>query len=175
MKSTGRIHRFTPSLWIGILFYGSSCILAAIGTVVADFDDLIVGNMAPFDYAAFFLVVPFSLCSGVFLLVVLAITKIATSPQGLEYHALFYIVKIDWQEVKMLPRDKAEMVRRSVSQAESQASEFPQIAPRRWTGFVGLDAKKQAIKNGVPLHRFGGYRGRQLMADIRRYAPHLGI
>ena len=175
MKSTGRIHRFTPSLWVGILFAGCSCVLLAVGIVVASFGDLIVGNMEPLDYAAFFLVITLLLCWGVFLLAVLVVTKIVTSPQGLEYHTLFYIVKIDWQELKALPRDKAAAVRRNVSEAESRASEFPQIAPRRWTGIIGLDAKKQAVKNGVPLHRFGGYRGRQLMADIRRYAPHLGI
>jgi len=173
MKSKGRTHRFTPSLWIGFLLLGVAVTLLAIGTVVYNFDDLIGGQMSLLDYIAFFLMLPFMISWGVFFLATLIFTKVVTSPQGLEYHTLAYTIKVNWQEIKNLPND--ETARQQASVSEPQASPCSHVEPRRWTRLVGVDVEKRAMKQGIPLYMFGGYRGCQLMADVRKYAPQLDI
>jgi hypothetical protein len=173
MKSTGRTHRFTPSLWIGRLLAGGSLTLLAVATVVANYGDLIAGNVSFMGYAGLFLVVPYLFSIGVYLLAMPIVTRIVTSPQGLEYHTLTYIIQVDWQEIGQL--SKGEITCHRTCAIEPQAIQLPNIQPRRWTRFVRLDVQKRAIKQGIPLYKFGGYRGRWLMADIRTYAPHLDI
>ncbi|MFN2184101.1 MAG: hypothetical protein ACK2UA_19365 [Anaerolineae bacterium] len=173
MKSPWRVHRFTPFWGIAGALIGISTTLLAIGAFVYNFGDLTSGNLTLLDYAGLFLVVPFMFCSGVYFCAMVIVTKIVTSPQGLEYHTMAYVVRIDWEEIKKLPKD--EILRRRDSRIQPREIDFPQIAPRRWTEFVKLNARKQAIDRGIPLYQFGGYRGRRLLAEIRKYAPHLGL
>jgi hypothetical protein len=155
------------------MLVGGSSTLLAVGTVVYNYHDLIAGNMSLLDYAGLFLVVPFIFTLGVYLLAMPIVTRIVTSPHGLEYHTLTYVIKVDWHEIKSLPRD--EIARRRASAIEPQETQFPpHIKPRSWTRLLGLDVKKRAMEQGIPLYKFGGYRGRQLMKDVRKYAPHLG-
>ena len=94
MKTTGRVHRFTPSLWIGYLLLGGCSALLAVGTAVYNYGDLGTGNASLLDYLTFFLAVSFPFALGVYLLATPIVTRIVTSPQGLEYHTLAYVVKV---------------------------------------------------------------------------------
>lgn len=174
MNSTAKTHRFTPSLWITLALLGIFNVLLAIGTLIYNFGDLMPGNGTTLlDCAVLVFVVLLLFLGGVYFCATVVVTKIVTSPRGLEYHTMAYVVRLDWQEIRKAPKD--EIMRHRDARVRPREIDFHQITPRRWTEFVKLNARKQAIDRGIPLYQFGGFRGRRLLAEIRKYAPHLGL
>jgi hypothetical protein len=164
-----RTHRHSPSWWIGFLLFGMLVVVIFVLTVVQSATRAISGELSLLGYAGLLLAVVLLLPTGLALLVTPFVVKVVVSPQELEYHTLAYILRVKWEAIE-------SVVRTEFGAAGAQTLLVPLrpiVVLRWWARFAPWDVQDAAASIGVPISMFGGFRGGNLKADLRRFAPHL--
>jgi hypothetical protein len=141
-----------------------------IGGFVVNFPTLITGEMTVLDYGGLlilvFLVFPF----GIVVLVTPFLSKIVVSPEGLEYYTVAYIIRLNWADV-------VDAVYRTNGYMDKTTILIPrhfEVIERAWAKLVPWDLA-YVMSEGIPISRFGGFRGKRLKSDIQKFVPHLNI
>lgn len=164
-------HRVTPSRWFSSMLVGSFCLIIVAGALVKNYPPLIAGQLGLLDCVGLVFVVLLMLPFGLFAFLSPLLTRVTVSAEGLEYHTLAAIVKSNWRDLV-----NVGAVRHPYAGSSKMfVSEQPRIILRKWAKHAPWNVRRGTAVTGIPISHFGGFRGRQLETDIRRFAPHLCI
>jgi hypothetical protein len=166
-----RVYRYKPSWWFGFLSVGILLVAFTIAVVMLNYPDIAAGEMSFSYYLGLLLIISGMLAFGILMLLAPFVTKIVISPQKIEYHAWIGSMESSWESLRyigVVPYARgidAEVL--LPSEANVYLKPWAKIVPRRIIDDV--------LGRGIPISWFGGFRSHRLKADIRDFAPHVGV
>ena len=174
MSTAGRTHFYTPCWWIASVLIGTLAEVIGGGTLIKNYPYLPPHENELSYYfgllVTLFLVIPF----GILLFVQLFSTKIIVSPQGIEYHTIRYVLWPNWSDLMNVGAVSFGYASSSIA----LVSLHPQIRMHRWAKSLPWRWQPTVAENQIPIipiSWFGGFFGRRLRSDIRKFAPHLNV
>lgn len=171
MGELPRTHYYTLPWWILFLSMGSLIEAMVLIVFVANLVDLVSGRLPFTEVLSLVLLLLLIVPTGAIALIAPFITKIALSPQGIEYHTLAYVFRSEWRDLvnvgfRHMGRPGRSLVLKS---------QRPEVLVRPWASLLPGNIRRHAIRRGIPISWFGSDKGRRLLTDLREMAPHLNV
>ena len=149
--------------------FGCFCEFIVAGTLIKNFHLLITGRLSALGDAGMAMVVLLMFPFGLLILLLPLTVKFVVSPQGLEYHTLAGVFRADWGTTLRLIRYRSHSTGTDVV----LIVQYTGYSLRGWTRYAPWDVLRGATDQPIFISQLGRSHGRQVMADILRYAPQL--
>ena len=96
MNDSIHVHRLSPAWWIAYIFCGAILLFSIAGAVITT---ILSSDARPLDVVRVLIVTVIGLPLGLFAWVQPFLTKMIVKPEGIEYHARFFILQANWNHL----------------------------------------------------------------------------
>ena len=161
MNNSVHVHRLSPAWWITYIFIGAILLFSIAGAVITT---ILASDVRPLDVVRVLILTVIGLPVSLVALVHPFLTKMIVKPEGIEYHARFFILQANWNQlvnrgyVQVLAGKTLAVVPR-----EGKLSYRKWVKPFR----ILLTGYPNTLQDVVIfVSPFGGYNGHSFETDI---------